>query len=113
MLTLFQPSMPSPSAVATATTNANISTAITINATAAASASTDVGLCFCHYRHHRFRMYHSHHNHRFRHSCCHFLDDCCLTYHYHCSTDAITNAATSATAATHLPPKLPQTFHCC
>jgi hypothetical protein len=100
-----------PSAVATTTINANISTTVTGNAATTASIFTDACLCFCHYPHHRFCMCHSHHDCRFCHSCCHFLVDCCLTHHCHCSADAFANAATSRRAfASHLPGWLSRGF---
>jgi hypothetical protein len=58
-------------------------------------------------------MCHSLHDHRFCHSRCHFLLDCCLTHCCHCSTNAIANTATNATATTHHPPKLLPTSCCC
>ncbi len=35
-----------------------------------------------------------------------------ITHRCHCSTDAIANAATNTTAATHHPPKLPPMLRC-
>jgi hypothetical protein len=84
---------------------------ITVNAATAASIFTDVCLCFCHYPHHRFRMCRSHHDCHFCHSHCHFLVDCCLTHHCHCSADAFANGATSQrTFASHSPGWLSRSF---
>ncbi len=54
-----------------------------------------------------------HPDHCFHHSQCRFLVDNCLTHHCHFTPDAIANAATNPTPATHRPPKLPPTLHLC
>jgi hypothetical protein len=56
-------------------------------------------LCFCHYHHHHFHMSHSHPKHCFHIYHRHFLVDCCLINHCHCSADATVNAAAAAPVA--------------